>query len=148
MAHRLNENYFDEKTPPLANMDVELAESQHLGTQICWKTGIEKEIAICLETKALAIQRYNENKVYVMDFCRECGACENKMPVREFQRPEIEAELNKQGLGRMRLKGKCKICGVEIIKDTPLRKYCKVCAKAHDLKRRRLAREKMKQKCR
>ena len=146
MAHRLDENYYDEKTPPLSNMDVELAESQHLGTQNCWETGIEKEIAICLETKALAIQRYNEGKVFVMAFCRECGSCEGKMPVREFQRPEVEAELNKQGLGRMREKGNCEICGIEILKDTSLRKYCKSCAKAHDLKRRRLAREKMQQK--
>jgi len=142
MANRLNENYFDEKTPSLANMDVELAESQWLGSQICWETGIEKEITICIETKALAIKRYNENKAYVMDFCRECGSCVDKMPIREFERPEIEAELNKQGLNRLRLRGKCDICGIEIIKDTSLRKYCPTCAKSHDLKRRRLAREK------
>ena len=73
----------------------ELDNRGFFGSQRCPVSGIEKEIAVCMETKANAILRHRQGKGYEMAHCRLCGSSEARMPVKEFDAPDVVAITEK-----------------------------------------------------
>ena len=118
-----------------------LASHDYLGTQICPVDGFEKEISVCMERKATAIQRDREGKEYIMAQCRGCGGSVDMMPVREFYTPEQEKERNKLGINKFSVemnRKPCAICGCKITARTQ-KKYCCHCAKERNRENARKA---------
>lgn len=77
----------------------DLCRTDYLGTQICPVDGFEKEIALCLEQKSIAIDRKRKgiHRTPLEKSCLLCGASPNFIGVRCAERPEIERKKNKAG---------------------------------------------------
>lgn len=88
-----------------------------LGDCICWYDGKEKDLAVCIESKAVAWKRFMDGKISDHDQCRKCGLTEKCTPHGFFIMPKTS---------RIKIK-KCAGCGKDIRGKRSDKRWCSSC---------------------